>query len=74
MGLLKLAADYSCEKELGEKVLKILKKGLIPTLGDLQRQYEVPPRIEFPSLSIQQHPLALYNQFHSASYREIYHA
>lgn len=74
VGLLKLAADYNCEKELGEKVLKILKKGVIPSLGDLQRQYEIPPAIELPSLSIQQHPLALYDQFHSANYREACHA
>ncbi len=74
VGLLKLAADYNCEKELGEKVLKILKKGVIPSLGDLQRQYEVPPKIELPSLSIQQHPLSLYDQFHSANYRETCYA
>jgi hypothetical protein len=44
VGLLKLAADHNCEKELGKKVLEILKQGLIPCLGDLQRRYE-PPRI-----------------------------
>ena len=66
VGLLKLAAEYNCEKEVGEKVLKILKKGLIPSLGDLQRRYEFPCGRELPCLSIPQHSLASYNQLHSA--------
>ena len=74
MGLLKLSADHNCEKELGEKVLAILEKGLIPSLGDLQRQYESPLKIPFPSLSIPQHPLEAYHQLHSVAFREAYHA
>ena len=74
VGLLKLSADHNCEKELGEKVLAILEKGLIPSLGDLQRQYESPLKISFPSLVIPQHPLEAYHQLHSAAFREAYHA
>lgn len=74
VGLLKLSADHNCEEELGEKVLTILEKGLIPSLGDLQRQYESPLKISFPSLSIPQHPLEAYHQLHSAAFREAYHA
>lgn len=74
VGLLKLAADYNCEKELGEKVLTILEKGLIPSLGDLQRRYESPSKIKHPRLSIAQHSLASYHQLHSVEYRRTYYA
>jgi len=74
VGLLKLAADYNCEKELGERVLKTLRKGLIPSLGELQRRYESPHKRQLPNLYIPQHPLASYNQLHSAEFREAYHA
>lgn len=74
VGLLKLAADYNCEKELGKKTLGILKQGLVPCLGSLQRMYESPQKREVPSLSIPQHPLEIYHQLHSAAFREAYHA
>ena len=74
VGLLKLAADYNCEQELGEKVLETLNQGLIPSLGDLQRRYESPRRIAYPCLSIQQHSLDSYHQLHSATYRETHYA
>lgn len=74
VGLLKLASDYNCEKELGETVLLTLEQGLIPTLGDLQRRYESPPTKECPPLVVRQHPLEAYNELHSAQFREAYHA
>ena len=46
VGILKLAADYRCEKALGERILRGLRQGLIPSLGDLQRRYETPLTID----------------------------
>ena len=74
VGLLKLAADHDCEYALGETVLKTLRKGVIPSLGDLARQYAVPMKRTFPSQSIPQHSLASYNQLLSAAFRERVHA
>lgn len=74
VGLLKLAADYDCEKELGERVLRTLNKGLIPSLGELQRRYESPRKRQLPNLSIPQHSLMSYNQLHSANFRGTCHA
>jgi hypothetical protein len=74
VGLLKLAADYDCEQELGEKVLKMLRKGVIPSLGDLARQYAVPLKRRLPFQSIPQHSLAAYNQLLSSAFRESTHA
>ena len=70
VGLLKLAAEYDCETEVGEKVLKLLKKDIVPSLGDLQRRYESPSKRELPGLFIPQHSLASYNQLLSAKFRE----
>lgn len=77
VGILKCAADYDCEKELGQTVLQMLYKGQIPSLGALQRQYEEPrQKRNFPCLSIPQHPLASYNQLLSSfrSAQEVSHA
>jgi hypothetical protein len=74
VGFLKLAAEYDCEQELGEKVLKILNEGLIPSLGDLARQYVSPLKRAFPVQAIAQHSLASYNQLLSVEFREGAHA
>lgn len=74
VGILKLANDYNCEKKLGERVLRILKKDLIPSLGELQRRYEAPPKTKPPVLAIPQHSLKSYDELHSAEWREAAHA
>lgn len=73
VGILKLAADYNCEKELGKQALEILRQGLTPNLGDLQRRFEPSRERAIPFLSVPQHPLEAYQQLHSAAFREAYH-
>ena len=74
VGLLKLAATHNCEQELGERVLRMIKKGLIPHLGDLQRRYESLHKRQVPCLAIPQHSLSSYNQLLSSYFREVGHA
>lgn len=74
VGILKLSRDYNCEKDLGEKVLRTLREGLIPSLGDLQRRYEVPLRIAQPVLHIPQHSLRSYDRLLPSQFRETAHA
>lgn len=82
VGILKIAADYSCEEALGERALKKLKRGQIPTLGELTKKYqssklEMSKLEKIPALSIVQHPLQSYDKllsFFKTSIKEICHA
>lgn len=62
VGILKLAADYSCEQELGEFVLSSLTKGKIPCLGALQARYQPCNSNKLPvSIEVTQHSLQVYD-------------
>lgn len=69
VGILKLAADYDCEKELGEFVLSSVKRGKVPCLGSLQARYQLygtSPSLP-PCVDIRQHSLREYDHLLSVS-------
>lgn len=74
VGILKLAADYDCEEQLGAKVRHMLKKGEVPCLGSLQQDYQLTQPKEVPALSVQQHALKTYDHLLLAFSREARHA
>ncbi|AIK95709.1 IS21 family transposase [Candidatus Odyssella acanthamoebae] len=75
VGILKLAADYKCEEDLGHQVLSLLQKGQVPHLGALQNRYgKITKPLPIPYLAIPQQALACYNQLLSSLGREIAHA
>jgi hypothetical protein len=77
VGILKIAADHSCEEPLGERVLKKLRTGKIPTLGELQKKYKPTGLEKVPVLSIVQHSLRSYDKllaFFKTNIKEVGHA
>lgn len=76
VGILKLAADYNCEENLGEFVLNMLSKGNIPSLGILQKRYQPTDLFCLKSsrVRITQHSLESYNSFLPSLTKEVCHA
>lgn len=75
VGILKLAADYACEEELGNQVLRLLEKGQVPNLGALQNRYgKIIKPLSVPHLSMLQQSLAFYNEFLPCLGKEEVHA
>lgn len=73
--ILKLAADYACEEDLGNKVLRLLEKGQVPSLGVLQNYYgKITKPLSIPSQIISQQELASYNEFLPCLGKEEVHA
>lgn len=75
VGLLKLACDYNCEADLGDKVLSLLQKGEIPTLGSLQRRYETQSKTSpaYPEIVVPKQNIAVYDRLLS-NHQEDCHA
>lgn len=61
VGILKLAADYDCEQQLGEFVVSSLIKGKVPCLGTLRNRYQPCMKLVPPPVEIKQHSLQTYN-------------
>jgi transposase InsO family protein len=76
VGILKLAADYDCEQDLGEFVLTMLSKDDIPSLGILQKRYQPTGSffLESSKVKITQHSLESYNSFLPSLTKEVCHA
>lgn len=60
VGCLALAAEYNCERALGEYIIEVLTQNTLPSLSDLQSQFgrtaSTPPVVH-----VQQHDLASYD-------------
>lgn len=75
VGILKIAADYECEKDLGERVWTMVRLGHIPCLGSLQKRYQGhSPTLETPKININQHSLQSYNQLIPSFMKEVAYA
>ena len=76
VGLLKLACDYNCQQDLGDKVLTLLQKGEIPSLGSLQRRYETQGKDQtsYPDIVIPKQNIAAYNQLLPSCHQEACYA
>ncbi len=76
VGILKLAADYDCEEDIGQKALDLLQKGQTPSLGSLQRRYETIQKDQYtyPEVVVPKQNIAAYDQLLSSSQQEAYHA
>lgn len=61
VGILKIAADGKCEKELGEFVMSGLADKQVPGLGVLQNKYLSGQNTLPPQLTVKQHTLQEYN-------------
>jgi hypothetical protein len=72
VGLLKIACDYNCEADLGDKVLSLLQKGEIPSLGSLQRRYETQGKnpTSYPDIVVPKQNIAAYNQLLPSCHQE----
>ncbi len=62
VGILYIAAQADCEKELGEVITEQLLAGVIPSLSDLRKRFGVTTTSSCPVVSINQHTLESYNQ------------
>lgn len=76
VGLLKIACDYNCEAHLADKVLNLLQKGEIPSLGSLQRRYESQNKDQpcYPEIVVPEQNIAAYNQLIPSCHEEAFHA
>ena len=71
VGILKLAADYECEEDLGGFILNMLAKGKVPCLGELQRRYQSSSAfLVVPHVKVVQHSLKSYDRLLSSSIKE----
>ena len=60
VGVLRLAADYDCERALMDYVEAVLAKGPVPTLKHLQARYL--PQQPVVNVNVEQHDLEAYDQ------------
>ena len=63
VGILKVAADYDCQEDIGHHVSTLLEKGQIPSLGSLQQRYEKKgtSHSDFPAIVVPVQNIAAYN-------------
>ena len=65
VGLLQLAAENACERELANTVLALIENNRDIILFSLQQKFSAESRNNIPNLTVMQHPLSTYDQFMS---------
>lgn len=71
VGILSLAHQADCEKQLGDYLQVMMDKQTIPRLLDLQRKFDK-QQSDIPNVAVKQQPVAIYNSLLSGNSREVH--